>query len=365
MAGSTRARAIALQTTPRLATFLFNYVQLGLVVAVAEALPKQSFNVLILVFFELGILADCFVRGGSMRVWIGLACASALGLLVPPLLLPANVAIFTSMAAAGLLAMSLKKIRSSTDALGKIKRRWRALGYLSAGLFSTWLVTVFVVALLAAVYISRVSERMDPPLPERFRLDAQRLGPYLVVMLHHLHYFAYAYIVVVLFHSKYDVPAAALGPLFYVGWIGYYLFIQATRHQRLLVVCGHVLAALSVFGMLLFESFTAVLLLWLLTGVGGGTIVLLREANTSDDVAVYERFKAWESFGHVLGLACLAAAVLFELPPLSFLVSGIAGLACAAGTALWAGESRTRIDEAEEVVGRSVAVAEEDARTRK
>jgi hypothetical protein len=333
----------ALHIVPRLATFLFNYIQLGLVIDVAGSIADYKIAVVLLVFFEIGILADCFFRGGAIRIWTWLACLSAIALLVSQLFLSSNTAVSLSMISVAVLAMSLKKIRSSTDALGNIKRTWRALGYLSAGLFSIWVVVGLAIFLFAVVFISRVSERTDAPLPEKFRVDTPRLGPYLVVMLHHLHYFGYAYMLIFIFHSRIDVPRAALGPIFYIGWLGYYLFMDATRHQKPLVIWGHVLAALSVFGMLVTESATTLLVLWFLTGVGGGTIILLREAKIRDDAAVYERFKTWEAFGHVLGLTTLAITVLLEQPTLSFLIAGIAGLLCAVGAAVWTGRDKTTL----------------------
>lgn len=323
----------ALAVVPRLATFLFNYVQLGLVVAVARSQAEHSVDVVILVAFEFGILLDCFFRRGTMFVWGLIALGSGIGLLVSDALPSEILRLFVATISAGLLSMSLKKIRTSTDALGKIKRRWRALGYLLAGLYSTIVVILLLLPLFAAVFISAVRNRQDERLPEPFRLDAPRLRPYLVVMLHHLHYFAYAYLMVFMFRA-FDVPDPALGPLFYVGWLGYYVFIHAEKHHRQLVVGGHAIASMAVLLMLGVNSFPALLALWLLTGIGGGTIILLREANIHDDEATYERFKTWEAFGHVLGLICLSASVMTGRYDVAFLISGAAGLLCAAGAAI-------------------------------
>ena len=89
----TGARAVALAVVPRLATFLFNFIQLGLVVTVAMSLPERVIDVLILVAFELGILSDCFIRRGSMGAWVWLALCSGLGLFVSPVIFSAEFSV--------------------------------------------------------------------------------------------------------------------------------------------------------------------------------------------------------------------------------------------------------------------------------
>jgi hypothetical protein len=243
-----------------------------------------------------------------------------------------------------ILAVALKKIRTSTDALGSVKRRWRALGYLSAGFFDWTILAVLVVLTAALVFVSGVSDRQDKPLNSPFCLDRSRLLSYLTVMFHHLHYFAYAYILVLIFVNDFTVPQAVIGALFYIGWLGYYLFIRANRYERVLVVGGHLLAASAVFLMFEARSLSHYLVLWCLTGIGGGTIVLLRELTIGHDEATYERFKTWESFGHVGGLLVLALAVLANVPHVSFVVSGCAGVLCALGAALSATRSKATME---------------------
>jgi len=320
----------AKNVVPRLATFVFNFVQLGL--AIAYARNQRPEAIFLLVAFELGILIDCFWRGGNMRVWSTVGTVAALILLIDAR--PVTGASFmVSAMAVATFSLALKKIRTAADALGTVKKRWRAAGYLAAGLFA-WqyaaplMVTVWLILMLSPVQLR------DHGLPEQFRLDRVRLRAYIVVMFHHVHYFVYAYFLVFLFLREWNVGAIWSGPLFYIGWLGYYVFCDATRHQRALVAGGHVIAGMAVLAMYWARALPMYLLLWAVTGLGGGTIVLLRELAGADNAAIYERFKTWEAFGHVVGVGCFAALVWWDMPRLTFVVGAFAAAVCALGAAV-------------------------------
>lgn len=319
---------------PRVATLAFNFLQLGLVMFVARSQQTNSGQVVLLVAFEVGILIDCFWRRGSVGVWALVAVASGLIMLGAQHFSSEQQGLVISAVAVCLLAMALKKIRTASDALGSVKRRWRAVGYLAAGLFDWSILCAVLVITTAMVAVSGIATHRDKPLSSPFCLDRPRLLAYGVVMFHHLHYFSYAYLLVFLFLNEFTVPKAVIGPLFYVGWLGYYLFINVKRHQRFLVVAGHLLASAAVLLMLEVQSIQGYLGLWFLTGVGGGTIVLFREATIGQNEATYERFKTWESFGHVAGLGFLAWATHLNSSLILFVISGCAGICCAVSAAV-------------------------------
>jgi hypothetical protein len=319
---------------PRVATFAFNFLQLGLVMLVAHSQQTNSGRVVLLVAFELGILIDCFWRRGSIGAWASVAVVAGFVMLGAQHYLLEQQGLVISATAVCFLAAALKKIRTASDALGSVKRRWRALGYLTAGFFDLRILCALLMLTTALIVVSGIAAHRDKPLCEPFRLDRPRLRSYCVVMFHHLHYFSYAYMLVLLFLNEFMVPEAAIGPLFYVGWLGYYLFINVKQHQRFLVVAGHLLASTAVLLMLGVQSIQSYLGLWFLTGVGGGTIVLFREATIDRNEATYERFKTWESFGHVAGLSLLAWATQANAPRLLFVISACAGVCCAISAAV-------------------------------
>jgi hypothetical protein len=80
------------------------------------------------------------------------------------------------------------------------------------------------------------------------------------------------------------------------------------------------------------------LLFWLLTGIGGGAIVLLRDLVIGGDARVYERFKIWEAVGHVLGIAFFLAGLASANLYIPVLSAVLAGLGCAV-VAIWAGRT--------------------------
>lgn len=335
------SRVMASKVVPRLATVVFNFLQLGLVITVART-PQFDEGLLLLVAFELGILIDCLWRSGRVGDWAAVAVTAGLVVPASEYVLPPPLAETAASIAVLMLAMALKKIRTATDALGSVKRRWRALGYLTAGFFDWSLLNALLLLTAAMVAASGIATMRDRPLREPFRFDTQRLRAYAVVMLHHLHYFSYAYLLVYVFVNDFNATQLTIGPLFYVGWLGYYLFTNVRRYQRALVVGGHLLAATAVLMMLDAHTLSTYLAFWFLTGIGGGTIVLFRAATIDQDEAVYERFKTWESFGHVAGLLCFTLAVSADALAIPLVVSGCAGILCALGAC---GGAATKVGE--------------------
>ncbi len=336
--------AFAYCAVPRLATFSFNFLQLGLVLHVARSIPSERGSVILLLAFEIGILIDCLWRRGSVGAWAVVGVVAGLIMLSIQSVLPTLPGLAVCATTVCFLAMALKKIRTATDALGAIKRRWRAFGYLAAGFFDLASLSVLLLLIAILVFASGIHSRRDKLLCAPFRLDRPRLRPYCVVMFHHFHYFAYAYILVFLFLHTFLIPEIAIGPVFYVGWLGYYLFANVNRHQRALVILGHLLSSCAVLLMLGTPKLHNYLVLWFLTGVGGGTIILFREANIDQDEVTYERFKTWESFGHCAGLICLSVAVYVNVNHLALVVSAWAGICCALGVTLTS-QSQTKASQ--------------------
>lgn len=315
----------------RSSTLLFNFVQLGLAIKIATPGGAVGAEVVLLFAFELGILIDSLWRGGSLRTWSVILAVSGLALLASDHLPSGVIRICALSGSTCLLALALKKIRTASDAMGEVKKRWRALGYLLSGVFLTEIAAVAAVTIAVLVAVSSLAGASDKRLLSRFRLDARNLPAYAVIMLHHLHYFSYAYIVVFWLIEEFQLSRFLVGPAFYVGWAGYYLFLRVTRRQRLIVVGGHILASAAVVGLAFSTRIEPFLAFWLLTGVGGGTIVLLRDLVIGVDREVYERFKTWEAVGHILGLSVLVAATVAGNANLAFGVAALAGIACAFG----------------------------------
>ncbi len=312
---------------PRIATFAFNYLQLGLVVLAVQTVSTNPSNVLLLLSFELGILVDCVLRFGRIAFWIKVALISAIALAALLYFQKQDFAsTICTFISVFLLSTSLKKIRTATDALGNIKKYWRAAGYLAAGFFIPWLLVTCVVTLSACIFNSSIKNNPDRVLATSVFFDRKHSIEYMMVLFHHLHYFSYAYVVIDVLVGKYNVSPAHLGPLFYIGWIGYYIFERKSLDQAKYVSGGHFLSSVAVLGMNATNSISLFLVLWFLTGVGGGTISLVRNANGEPEV--YDRFKFWESIGHLFGLAVVSWSLIEAVPTVAFNVAATSGVIC-------------------------------------
>lgn len=121
---------------------------------------------------------------------------------------------------------------------------------------------------------------------------------------HHAHYFAYCYTFWALLGRQF-VPF--IGPLFIIGWIAYFVLEWFLRENSLLfnrrvLILGHTICALALAGMLVFESNLIILVLWFITGLGGGTAYMLGNIQNGGNRELYE------DLGHVAG--CFGSALL-------------------------------------------------------
>ena len=126
-------------------------------------------------------------------------------------------------------------------------------------------------------------------------------------LLHHAHYFAYCYTFWALL-DKALIPF--VGPLFLSGWLGYFVLERwlresSQRYSTTLLALGHVVCAAALGGMLVLRSAPAILALWLVTGIGGGTAYMLGNTPNGGDRELYE------DLGHIIG--CFGAALVIVI----------------------------------------------------
>jgi hypothetical protein len=248
--------------------------------------------------------------------------------------------VFNQALAIAISAFCLKKIRSLTNANGEIKKIWRALGYICSPLFTPISLLFSVIIITGYVFydtkfsFTKENFRLIP-----VKVTSKEVIAYMCIMCHHWHYFSYAYIVPIIAHNVYKIPIDVIGLIFYVGWIGYYLFLSVNQSQRLFVFIGHCLSAIAVLWLIFAQSMSLYLFLWLITGVGGGTIVLLRTLVIGASEEVYEQFKTWESFGHLLGIVSFGLSLTFNSTWIGYISGSFVGFLCA-GLALFVGTTQ-------------------------
>lgn len=343
---------------PRASTFVFNHVQLGLAVyAATKDLPRGA---LLLLAFEFGIFGDSILRVGAVWQWAIAGMGAAIMLIIVDMRVAGPETLPLLVVSIGFIALSLKKIRTATDALGTIKRRWRNYGYLSAGLFSLEGAASLVFLMMLIAIFGRVGGSTDRNLRSPISKGMHLRVSYAAIFLHHLHYFSYTYLVVIILIKRFDVSALVIGPLFLVGWLGYYHFASAQRGLIGLIVAGHIAASAAAFGLLSSSSLLLFLALWFVTGLGGGTIILLRNLITEADPTVYDRFKFWEAVGHIAGLGVFCTAIYIQHYALAFTVALVSGLLCASAVLV---VSVLSVREERFGVRRAVAVDGSDGRT--
>lgn len=204
-------------------------------------------------------------------------------------------------------------IQGGREALGPtahvstlVKRLARILGFLLAGFVTfgslVWLGVASIAMLTVAVLLKAEPEAKALGL---------RLSPEAALMLvHQAHYFCYAAIIPLLLVETHLVPIQATGVLFSVGWISYAFAPTLLRRSRLIpaFVFGHVFAASVLFGIALLKSQPFIVLtLWFLTGLGGGTVFVVRALERQSPIPL--GLDGWENVGHVAGLLVSASVV--------------------------------------------------------
>jgi len=198
------------------------------------------------------------------------------------------------------------------------KRAWRVSGFLLAAMLPATYAIALAVAVIAlgtgllASLPDSMSER------EVVRTHAIDTPPSLLqeqlwalMVVHQTHYFVYAYAILYLAFQVAAGSAVAAATAFALGWITY---LSAERlwnrfPDQCVFVAGHTFlaACLLCLGVVGENSWIAILL-WVLTGFGGGSVYCLVSISAKSGLLA-ERVERAEDVGHVGGVA-LAIALL-------------------------------------------------------
>jgi hypothetical protein len=294
---------------------------------------------------EIGILLIAIQAGATLREVLLLALIYQLAGFLVALRVPKTaVSLFALMAAAAvawwtassrlllvvvavLMSVGVHGAREASRRAGvstAAKRTARIGGFLIAGLAAPLLI-------VASAIVSAVALRHGRPqgITDRQRLD-WRLGRLSVAMVvHQAHYFCYTYVLIWLLAGTHAFRPALASAIFAAGWITYTAspwLLGRIEAGRAFVV-GHVTNAILLGALaLLWEHPWLLALLWVATGVGGGTVTALRRLGVGAGISD-SMFDRWEGVGHVVGVL-LALAVSFAGVSAVFVVA--AGLALSA-----------------------------------
>ena len=161
---------------------------------------------------------------------------------------------------------------------------------------------------------------------------------YFIMVVHQMHYFSYAYIVLII-AGKFDNYHGFLTALLFVlSWITYtsaqYIFTEKKYYTYL--ITGHIFLALLISAIALTTIEPLKIVLWILTGFGGGTVFCIKEIQKSKRGYDNHTLESSENYGHFLGVFCsIILYVLFGTLNAAIYFASI----CAAITALLASVS--------------------------
>lgn len=188
----------------------------------------------------------------------------------------------------------------------------RMLAFFLAPFFEFWLFALFAVFLIADIIMCEGKEKEEFPgifLPQDKRFAKQ----YWMMFLHHAHYFSYCYIIPFLLIRQFNIAVPLVGILFFAGWSAYNIYESFVPSRASYFLIGHIIAALGV-AMIWFlgNNLFLCLLAWFFTGLGGGTVYMIKGLMYNSESIHTSYSKAVESYGHVLGLLVSFIGVVFQ-----------------------------------------------------
>jgi hypothetical protein len=192
----------------------------------------------------------------------------------------------------------------------------RACGFVLAPLFSPVFVGVLTVLGVMA-WARAATPHRSHALHVRLRIAGSIAPNHVAMFVHHVHFFTYSHVVPFIFAVTFGVPAAWQGLIFYLGWVGYDLhdFVRIRASWPRFLV-GHLAIAAGIFTLFWAPSAWLAAVGWLVTGIGGGTYVMLRHLTSASDPDPAENLELAEHYGHVVGMlvlvGLLASSVIFS-----------------------------------------------------
>lgn len=225
-----------------------------------------------------------------------------------------------------LTALTSGSIQSSRDHLQpkqppiaeKTKRLIRVSGFICGIMCGYFLGFVLIPCLISvSVIIYMVTPSSQKSISEIFHFNSScRMNRHgLIMMIHQIHYFAYAYVLLgTLLLTKpirnpgddINVPVMA-SICFAFGWLTYisgkFILKRVMKlTPRTSVLLGHAWVACCLLCMYLYPNrLEIVVLAWVLGGFGGGSVYAITEL--ADNAVNKESIELWENLGHVAGVS--------------------------------------------------------------
>lgn len=299
-------------------SFLSGLVELGMVVLALRSQLPFVYVLLVALAYQVGALLrePVELTVTQYRLAALLAMLTAFTAQLSPVALVA-VTLFLSVALQGGRGIFAEQQHDRVSTF--MKRVFRVAGFALAGFMSYALLLVVAVTVFGVMVALTWKAQSNPTMRLR-NLNPSRLS--WVMFVHQTHYFSYAYIILALMVTKYQVSTQMAGPLFCLGWVSYVLSQRLLDRYRLVptFVLGHMWAAATLALLYFFrnEGLAVFLLFWFLSGFGGGTEFCLRKLK-SQMPSDHSDLESWGNLGHVVGVVvCMLVLGVTAAPALAF-----------------------------------------------
>ncbi len=277
-----------------------------------------NFDLLTALLFVLGYQIGClFIQ--PFRIDLKYILINQIIALILYQSIPDNIYIIFYLIAS--LSAGLQNVRESLIApqnkiSESVKRCFRVLGF-SSGIFIgfqndfgnflfIFLIIFFSTFLVTFIKGSKTKENKSIALFSGYKTG-------LIMMFHQIHYFAYAYNILLYFvifdlnhQTLIHFPFYSI-TLFCLGWISYItgkkILKDILRLSSILaVLLGHFWLLLCLTGMIIFQQNIILFsFFWIFGGFGGGSVYAIKEYLHSTNSI--KNVDSWENYGHVLGVS--------------------------------------------------------------
>jgi hypothetical protein len=201
------------------------------------------------------------------------------------------------------------------------KRIFRILGFAVSPLFSPVFLSVIAIVIL---YIIASSKKKGAA-----KISMKNISfPNLIMIMHQMHYYSYAYIILIITNRLDNYNGFLTALVFVLGWITYTSaqYIFRGKHYFAYLVCGHIFLVFLLFTMVLCNSNITKIILWIFTGFGGGTVFCIKEVLKQQGQYDNHELETSENYGHILGVfASICMYIMFRNEVASIAFAGICG----------------------------------------
>lgn len=216
------------------------------------------------------------------------------------------------------IQLTRESVKSQVSNLKKWKKRsFRVIGFFAAaamGVAGTYILIACSAALLVFSFL--IPNFGFDEWRKRIRLGEIKHPVCFAMITHQAHYFVYTYVLLALVYLNYQ-SALTAAVWFVINWIPYTITEPLVQKLRLknyyfIGVAAHLFNGIVLFFMWTLSghgNLFGTVLLWMLTGFGGGNIFCVKKALEKVKTYDHDSWMFSEQLGHILGMVVCVAIV--------------------------------------------------------